>query len=355
MWGTAYEGPVDWLMFPLPSDPDVKVHAHANFLMSRWECMFGKCPGLTTPKEETFASDIGCCGDSFYVNDAEDHRNIQARVQQLTADDWDSELRSYVMRRGYAKGASTDEEALARGWQHWKNKPASGTLDPDDTEYWSLKGRIHNGACIFANRSTGNVGKTGKIGCAFLHAANRQAEAVQLDDDGTNDARHDLAMPVVCHQLPLRTAHDYEDVWVPTEPENGIEMEVKTRRLVKITIRPWDANEWPAEAGHEYSGHWWCVDDPASYTAETALHTRMRGSIERIIGVDGYARLVQELERRAQTIAPMPILDTVRPQGRPLIPLAVAGKTMVKPNPTFETAWERDLKVDGDGKAVLID
>lgn len=306
MLGTSYDMTIDWLIVPHPEKPGVHIHAHASFLLSNWECRFGTCPGLVD-ETPTFAADVGCCGSGFYVDDAADHDRIEAALTDLGPEDWDDELRRVYSRKG---------------WKNWLRRPVGGG-DVHSTADWSLKSRVVDGACIFANRSTGTVGSTGKIGCAFLHAAERRGIA-SADDDGMEDPRHDLAMPLVCHQLPLRI----EEV----KDANG--------ELSSIVIKPWDADEWPGDAS-EYGGTWWCTDDPDTYTANTAIVDRMSGTLIDALGQPAYDLLHDELHQRMSTTSAMPVQRKAwaDPQHRPLIPLAVAGKTMVRPAPVFTAQW----------------
>jgi hypothetical protein len=130
--------------------------------------------------------------------------------------------------------------------------------------------------------------------------------------------------------VPLRFIWEYDD--------DGNE--------TSVSIQPWDADEWTGpDSDDEYVGSWWCVDDPFAYQAKTPLYQRMRGTIEQVIGVADFEALAKELDRRAATVSPMPILGKGIAEGRELIPLAVQGKTLERPAPLFEQTWEGKLDI----------
>jgi len=138
-----------------------------TFLASAWKCIYGcGCKGTKgTPA-------AGCCTEGVFIQaheddepGAEDFEKISARVEQLTADDWD-------LRDRYRDD-----------WHKERDKGSRHT-------------RVHGGMCVFQNRGEGSSGTTG---CAFHVAALRRGED-PLD-----------WKPFVCGLVPFALDHDEDE------------------------------------------------------------------------------------------------------------------------------------------------
>lgn len=155
MWSQAPSDAHEWVCF---EDPDEQRtwRFDVTFLMSHWECIFGRgCQGvLTAPAPELVQ---GCCSYGAHFTGPEDVDRVKAAAKALRADQWQ-----------YAGRAS-------RGVT--RRQPGGAVVS-----------RLVDGACIFLNRP----GFPGGPGCALHRAA---LENGQLPMD---------LKPDVCWQLPLR-------------------------------------------------------------------------------------------------------------------------------------------------------
>jgi hypothetical protein len=127
-----------------------------TFLLSGWECIFGRgCQGvLTGPSPELVQ---GCCSYGAHFTDDDDVERVEAAARTLEAADWQHRSRG---RRGVAKAGADGSRVT----------------------------RMVDGACIFLNRP----GFPGGPGCALHRAALRRGQ-------------HPMELkPDVCWQLPLR-------------------------------------------------------------------------------------------------------------------------------------------------------
>jgi hypothetical protein len=145
----------EWVSFEDPDEDRTWVF-DVTFLLSNWECIFGRgCQGvLTGPAPELVQ---GCCSYGAHFTGDEDVVRVKAAAADLTADQWQFKSRA---SRGFLKG------------------------DGGGTKMT----RLVEGACIFLNRP----GFPGGAGCALHRAAlERQLRPMDLKPD-------------VCWQLPVR-------------------------------------------------------------------------------------------------------------------------------------------------------
>lgn len=267
MKGTAYENPTDWLEFEKPDNKGSYLRVHLGFMLSNWSCIYGQgCPGIVSEGEEGVATDIGCCRQGAHIIDPEDLKKVTEHVAMLTDEDWDEENRLQAEKGGWLVTYKEGEDA--------------------DGEI-STKTRVVNRGCIFANRHTGSVGSTGKIGCAFHHLGQRLGKS------------HTELMPDICWQLPL---------YMDPEDEDGVE-----------TLRPYDADQW--DASDDWM-KWWCIDTPDAYHSDRAVYITLEEEIRAMIGDPCYERLVELIKERAGN-AISPMYGAVRNEGRPMIPLLI--------------------------------
>ncbi len=158
----------EWVSFDDPDELRTWVF-DVTFLLSRWECIFGRgCQGvLTGPAPEL---EQGCCSYGAHFTDDADVARVEKAARRLKAADWQ------FAREGKRNGVVTTE--------------ADGTRIT----------RLVDDACIFLNRPGFPTG----AGCALHQAAVRQGrEPLELKPD-------------VCWQLPLRredTTADDGRVW----------------------------------------------------------------------------------------------------------------------------------------------
>lgn len=280
MEGTAKDIPViDWLEFPSATDKEVQWNIHMPFMLSHWNCIFGRgCPGVIFKDDSTHQPGKGCCFDGAYINTETEFKRIEGYVAQLTEEDLDAENLAVIKEKGYA--------------YHFTQP---GQEDPDDPDIINAKTRVYKGRCILS-RSDGG-------GCSLLHLAGRQT------GKGANNVPHTLTMPDVCWQLPIKREH----VW-----NEELEREV-------ITLYPWDADAWETD-----QMEWWCVNDSAAYTSKEPLYITMEQELRVLMGNTDYETLAVECERRyvKRTVRQMP---AELPDGVTLIPLAIKGRTQTAP------------------------
>ena len=150
-------GPVEWLTFPAPDDPDRQFRVNVSFLLSNYECIFGRgCPGSLNKYP---SADHGCCERGVTFIDEDDFEHVEEMVGQLTAEDADNI--DHIRNRGWFLASRA-------------GKP--------------YKTRKIGGLCIFGNRTGGAAGKSG---CAFHPLAARQGK------------HHTETKPFICWSVPL--------------------------------------------------------------------------------------------------------------------------------------------------------
>lgn len=150
----------EWVTFADPDNPDHEIRADLSWLLSRWQCIFGRgCRGIAADRP-----DDGCCSHGAFFSGPADERRVRAAARDLTSTDW--------QRYGTRALVSTDT---------LDGRPARRT-------------RTVAGGCVFLNRP----GSAAGAGCA-LHAL------------ALRTGRHPLqTKPDVCWQLPLSAVGDPE-------------------------------------------------------------------------------------------------------------------------------------------------
>ncbi len=145
----------------------------------------------------------------------------------------------------------------------WQRK---GQLDEpfeqDDLGRWRTV--VHDGACVFANRS----GFDGGQGCAFHRAALRRGEAIE-------DWK-----PFVCWSSPIRVEQD-GDGWI---------------------VRPMVNQDW-SRAGDQAVLEWWCVDTDRTriaYQSDQSLYRTAEANLRHQIGDEMYEALRDALDAGAE-------------------------------------------------------
>jgi hypothetical protein len=96
-------GPVEWLTFPAPDDPQHQFRVNVSFLLSNYECIFGRgCPGLLN---RGIHPDVACCERGVTFIDDEDFAHVADMVDELAAEDCDNI--AHVRRRGWYQSSSS--------------------------------------------------------------------------------------------------------------------------------------------------------------------------------------------------------------------------------------------------------
>jgi hypothetical protein len=243
-------GPVEWLTFPAPDDPGRQFRVNVSFMLSTYECIFGRgCPGtLNQPPN----SDIGCCERGVTFVDEDDFEHVEQMVSELTAEDCD-----HV------------DHVHTRGWyitsKHGK----------------PYKTRKLGTACIFANRVDGPAGKPG---CAFHHLAARL---------GTH---HSETKPFICWTNPLNFS--YEE---PDEPGGA-----ETTIVSAFTADAWGGTDDDEEPGGRGHMGWWCIDTPDAYRGTRPVYRSFEVELRKAIGDAAYERMAELLEGIERPRFPMP-------------------------------------------------
>ncbi len=188
--------PREWVTFHDPADPDHEVRADLSFLLSQWDCIFGRgCPGIAGDAE------VGCCTHGAFFTDRADERRVRAAARELTSSDWE--------RYGQRRIVETDE---------LEDVPARRTATVA-------------GACVFANRDSHPGGR----GCALHGLALRTG-------------RHPLELkPDVCWQVPL------------SRREEAREDGTRTTTITEFSRRSWgeggaDLQWWCTETRAAHGG-----------------------------------------------------------------------------------------------------
>jgi hypothetical protein len=258
-------GPLDWLTFPAPGDPHRQFRVNVSFLLSNYECIYGRgCPGLLNRHAQP---EIACCERGVTFMDEDDFAHVAGMVTQLTAEDCDN-----------------IDRVRTRGWYL-----ASKSGKP-------YKTRKLGDGCIFANRTGG---PTGKPGCAFHHLAGRL---------GVHPSE---TKPFICWTLPLNFSDE------PSVEPGG----PRTTIVSAFTADAWggtdDADE-PDGRGHM---GFWCVDTPDAYGGAQPVYRSMERELRKGMGDAAYERMAELLDAIERPRHPMP--GQLRNGRRPMIPLLV--------------------------------
>jgi hypothetical protein len=255
----------EWATFIDPRDASTW-QIDLTFLSSAWRCIFGSgCKGVHGD------SAVGCCSSGVFVKanaddeeGEEDFQLLKKRVKELTDEDWD-------LRSKYRKN-----------W--WKER---------DKGSGSKHTRLHNGACVFANRGDGPSGTTG---CAFHIAALRRGED-PID-----------WKPWVCGLVPFAIDHDDENQ--------------------HHTLRAYEhERDWGSGDGEPLD--WWCVDAPEAYVGSQPVYRSEASLLRRILGDELYEEVVAYMDARYGQPGPTPInwvghWGVKPPDGSTSIPLPMA-------------------------------
>lgn len=276
MRGTLNDGTgiMEWLEFFDPSDPKVKFKVMTTFILSGYECDFGRgCPGLLNRGE--VRTDCCCCERGVTFTGDEDFANVEKHVGELTAEDCDN-----------------IEHVRNKGW--YQKTPKDGK---------PYKTRKMNDRCIFSNM---NGGSAGKPGCAFHHLAERTGQRM-ID-----------TKPEICWTNPIAFHWDYDE-----------NLDVET-----LSILPFDSDDWGGTDDSEDpdgKGHmgYWCTDTPDAYQHESQVWSSHEAEFRKKMGDAGYDELVRIIKAngwdKQRTTTRMP--GEVRNDGRPMIPLLIAERT----------------------------
>ena len=258
----AARGPLDWLTFPSPTDPEHQYRVNVSFLLSTYQCIFGQgCPGMLN---DVPTPDLGCCSRGVTFIDEDDFEHVSEMVEQLTAEDSDN-----------------IEHIRSRGWylQSRHGKP--------------YKTRKLGNACIFDNR---DGGASGKPGCAFHHLALRT---------GAHPAD---TKPFICWSVPLNFSSEE-----PEEPGG-----VTTTIVSAFTADAWGGTEDDEEPDGRGHVGYWCIETPDAYSGTAPVYRSFEHELRKGMGDEAYEVMVGLLEGIERPRYPMP--GQLRNGGQPMIP-----------------------------------
>ena len=222
--------PREWIEFADPADAEHWIRADLTWLCSRWTCIFGRgCRGTIEGQ-----STSGCCNHGAYFSDKADEKRVKGFIKQLTPEEW----------QFYDVG------------HDGKNDKLNVIVPAEDDDEKRNKTRVHQGACIFANRAD----HPGGIGCA-LHGL-----ALRL---GLNPLE---TKPEVCWQLPVRREQEWVD-----RPDDT--------RILRSTIAEFDRRGW-GEGGHDLD--WYCSSAPDAHVGGEAMYLSYGPELIALIGRPAY-------------------------------------------------------------------
>jgi hypothetical protein len=255
--------PREWIEFFDPDDGSHLIRADLTWLCSRWTCIFGRgCHGSVKGQAST-----GCCNHGAYFTDKDDEKRTTKFAELLTRDDW----------QFFDEGHRTNKHGVLK-LNFTEKEP--GEKRP--------KTRVHEGACIFANRDD----HPGGIGCALHGYALR---------NGMNPLE---TKPEVCWQLPVRR----EQEWVERPDETEI--------LVS-TIAEFDRRGW-GEGGHDLD--WYCTSSPEAHVGGVPMYVSYGPELIALIGQGAYDELSKICAKRLELglVAVHPATAKAQKSARPL-------------------------------------
>jgi hypothetical protein len=277
---TPADHPREFLEFVDPADSEHLVSVDLTWLLSTYRCRFGTeaCQGIDAENP-----DAGCCVHGAFLTDEDDREALAEIVPHLTDEDW--QFRSLVLGDSAAED-SNDADANADSddiepWLEWDELEVEdgedGVTEP------ALKTKVHNGACVFANRAS----HPGGPGCALHGWALR------------NDVPITVAKPEVCWQLPLRR----EEAW-ETRPDG--------ESMLRTTVTEYTRRGWGA-GGEDFD--WYCTSDPGCHgngVGDEALWSTNAEELRELIGDAAYEVVAEHCRQRES-------LAKVAPSGFPLL------------------------------------
>ncbi|MFI5053191.1 MAG: hypothetical protein ACHQDE_02425 [Acidimicrobiia bacterium] len=235
----------EWVSFADPVDEGRTWQIDVTFLLSSWECIFGRgCQGVYT--EPTPELVQGCCTYGAHFSDKDDLDHVSKAARRLGPDTW--QFARIGKKKGiFAKVGKNDD----------------GTAD--------RRTRLVKGACIFLNRP----GFANGPGCAF----HQQAERDSL--------HHSDLKPEVCWQLPLRRIDDEQD--------DG----TVVSRLTEFGRDGW------GEGGDDFG--WWCTEEAAAFAGAQPVYQSMAVELRKMLGKALAKQVVAYLDgrRRVRTFPPV--------------------------------------------------
>jgi hypothetical protein len=233
----------EWVSFADPVDEGRTWQIDVTFLLSSWECIFGRgCQGIWT--EPTPELVHGCCTYGAHFSDKADRNHVMKVAHELTADEW--QFKKLAKKRGIYEKVEPEDDEEDDGTPEWK------TVTVKD-------------ACIFLNRPDFPAG----AGCALhLHAL--------------NTGRHfSEYKPEVCWQLPLRRIDDEQD--------DGTVIS----RLTEFGRDGW------GEGGQDFG--WWCTEAPEAFTGKRRVYESMEVELRTMLGKKLHKQVVAYLDGRRRS------------------------------------------------------
>lgn len=230
----------EWLSFEAPDEEGDPVTwmFDVTFLESSYECIYGRgCRGIG--EHDDTGADLGCCLHGAHLTGKTDLVALRAGTRRLTDADW--------QHRAVARTAG-------------RGKPHLGIVETN--EDGETITRVHDGACIFLNRSD----HPGGPGCALHAAALRHGER-PMD-----------WKPDVCWQVPLRLEYLTDT------------MDRDTR-----TLTDWRRRDW-GEGGAAF--HWWCTESTEAYVGAEPVWRSLRDEIVGLVGANVYEELARRMAAR---------------------------------------------------------
>jgi hypothetical protein len=226
----------EWVSFDDPDEEGRRWQIDVTFLLSRWQCIFGRgCQGvLTEPAPELVH---GCCSYGAHFSDKKDRDAVVKMSRKLGDDEW--QFARIGRKKGiYAKVGKNDD-----GSPDWRT-------------------RLVKDACIFLNRPGFGSGP----GCALHQHAMRVG------------AHHSDWKPEVCWQVPLRRLDEEQD-------DGSV---VST--LTEFGREGWD------EGGQDFA--WWCTEAPEAFTAAQPVYRSLDVELRKMLGKKLYKSVVAYLDAR---------------------------------------------------------
>ena len=245
--------PREWFEFVDPEDPKHLFSIDLTWVESHYGCAFGteRCHGIDGH------TDVACCKHGAFLTDETDRDQLYNAVAEMPAKYW--QLRPAGVDEFIANAEAIDIEP----WLEWDElNDDNGEPEP------SLKTKVVDGGCIFANRHGWGTG----AGCALHQWAVDEGRDLTVEK------------PEVCWQVPFNRHEAYET------RSDGVE-------ILRTVIGEYERRTW-GDGGEDFT--WWCSSAPSCHDQADPVWQTHEAELKALIGEKPYEILADHCRARAE-------------------------------------------------------